>query len=227
MGTFHLTELMNHPHDHKVDFARLDFAQDTTLRDYQIDNKRKIYLAWQKHRSIMLQMPTGTGKTRLFVSIVRDLHHWGARNKRAVKILILAHRKELIEQIDETLGLKYHQVHGIIMSQNMEQRKYPVQIGSVPTLTRRLDRWISKEFDIIIIDEAHHVKARSYKEIIKQFPNAKILGVTATPYRLNGAGFRPEFDELIVSDPVSTFIKKRLFERLSLLLNQFFVWPSG
>lgn len=208
MGTFHLAELMNHPHDHKVDFARLDFAQDTTLRDYQIDNKRKIYLAWQKHRSIMLQMPTGTGKTRLFVSIVRDLHHWGARNKRAVKILILAHRKELIEQIDETLGLKYHQVHGIIMSQNMEQRKYPVQIGSVPTLTRRLDRWISKEFDIIIIDEAHHVKARSYKEIIKQFPNAKILGVTATPYRLNGAGFRPEFDELIVSDPVSTFIKK-------------------
>lgn len=208
MGTFHLAELMNHPHDHKVDFARLDFAQDTTLRDYQIDNKRKIYLAWQKHRSIMLQMPTGTGKTRLFVSIVRDLHHWGARNKRAVKILILAHRKELIEQIDETLGLKYHQVHGIIMSQNMEQRKYPVQIGSVPTLTRRLDRWISKEFDIIIIDEAHHVKARSYKEIIKQFPNAKILGVTATLYRLNGAGFRPEFDELIVSDPVSTFIKK-------------------
>ncbi|MBR5464905.1 MAG: DEAD/DEAH box helicase [Alistipes sp.] len=208
MGTFHLAELMNHPHDHKVDFARLDFAQDTTLRDYQIDNKRKIYLAWQKHRSIMLQMPTGTGKTRLFVSIVRDLHHWGARNKHAVKVLILAHRKELIEQIDETLGLKYHQVHGIIMSQNMEQRKYPVQIGSVPTLTRRLERWISKEFDVIIIDEAHHVKARSYKEIIKQFPNAKILGVTATPYRLNGAGFRPEFDELIVSDPVSTFIKK-------------------
>lgn len=94
------------------------------------------------------------------------------------------------------------------MSQNMEQRKYPVQIGSVPTLTRRLDRWISKEFDVIIIDEAHHVKARSYKEIIKQFPNAKILGVTATPYRLNGAGFRPEFEELIVSDPVATFIKK-------------------
>ncbi len=208
MKSVRLSDLANPLSPHKVDFAKLNYFQDSTLRDYQVENKRKIYQAWETHRSVMLQMPTGTGKTRLFVSIVRDLHNWGALRKQAVKVLILAHRKELIEQIDETLGLKYHLVHGIIMSQNMEHHKYPVQVGSVPTLNRRLERWGSKDFDVIIIDEAHHVKARSYKEILRQFPNAKILGVTATPYRLNGAGFHPEFEELIISDPVSLFIKR-------------------
>lgn len=193
---------------HKVDFSRLNPNRDSQLRDYQIENKKKIYEAWQLHKSVMLQMPTGTGKTRLFVSIVRDLHYWGASHKQAVKILILAHRQELIEQISETLGYTYNQAHGIIMSNNVEHKKLPVQVGSVPTLIRRMTRWEDKEFDIIIIDEAHHVKADSYKRIIKQYPNARLLGVTATPYRLNGAGFHPEFEKLITSWPISQFIQK-------------------
>ena len=193
---------------HKVDFSRLNPNNDSQLRDYQIENKRKIYNAWQLHKSVMLQMPTGTGKTRLFVSIVRDLHYWGALHKQAVKILILAHRQELIEQISETLGYTYHQAHGIIMSNNVEHKKLPVQVGSVPTLVRRISRWEDKDFDIIIIDEAHHVKADSYKRIIKQYPKARLLGVTATPYRLNGAGFHPEFEKLIISWPISQFIER-------------------
>lgn len=193
---------------HKVDFSRLNPNSDSQLRDYQIENKRKIYEAWQLHKSVMLQMPTGTGKTRLFVSIVRDLHFWGALHKQAVKILILAHRQELIEQISETLGYTYHQAHGIIMSNNVEHKKLPVQVGSVPTLVRRITRWEDKDFDIIIIDEAHHVKADSYKRIIKQYPKARLLGVTATPYRLNGAGFHPEFEKLIISWPISQFIQR-------------------
>ena len=156
----------------------------------------------------MLQMPTGTGKTRLFVSIAKDFHNWAVKNKTAVKILFLAHRHELIDQIDTHLGIKYGLAHGIIMAKNMELKKYPVQIGSVPTLTRRIDRWVDKQFDIIIIDEAHHVKAESYKKIIKAFPYAKVLGVTATPYRLNGEGFMDEFEGLIVSEPINSFIKK-------------------
>ena len=190
-----------------INFSELDPYSDDSLRDYQIENKIKIYDAWKKHRSVMLQMPTGTGKTRVFVSIAKDLHNWGAKNKRAVRVLILAHRKELIEQISENVGLKYGLAHGLIVSQNVEQRKYPFQVGSVPTLNRRLFKWSSNDFDVIIIDEAHHVKAQSYRNILKEYPKAKILGVTATPYRLNGAGFRPEFDDLIVSPSISEFIK--------------------
>ena len=192
----------------ELDFTEIDFNADDSLRDYQIENKRKIYDAWSKLDRVMLQMPTGTGKTRLFVSIVKDLHNWGAENKRAVKVLILAHRKELIEQISTNVGYKYGLAHGLIVSQNQESKLYPVQVGSVPTLNRRLDRWDDKEFDVIIIDEAHHVKATSYKNILQQYPKAKVLGVTATPYRLNGVGFVPEFEELIISPSVAEFIKR-------------------
>lgn len=194
--------------NNSIDFSLLNPESDKTLRDYQIENKRKIYEAWLQYRSIMLQMPTGTGKTRLFVSIARDLHNYGVKCKQAIKILFLAHRKELIEQISDDLCVKYGLAHGLIVSQSLEQKKLPIQIGSVPTLTRRLERWEAKDFDIIIIDEAHHVKAKSYRKIINLYPNAKILGVTATPYRLNGAAFRPEFEELIISPSVAEFIKR-------------------
>lgn len=208
MGSFPLDQLLKQGNISRIRFEQLEARTDTSLRDYQIANKAKIYSAWCDHRSVMLQMPTGTGKTRLFVSIVKDLHNWGARNKTAVKVLLLAHRKELIDQIDHNLGIDYGLAHGLIISQSIEQKKYPVQIGSVPTLNRRLAKWSDKEFDVIIIDEAHHVKAQSYKKILAEFPSAKILGVTATPYRLNGAGFRPEFDYLIISDPISQFIQR-------------------
>ncbi len=201
-------DLKKAPDSFSIDFSKLNPSKDGTLRDYQVENKRKIYEAWQTYRSVMLQMPTGTGKTRLFVSIARDIFDYGASIKRTFKVLILAHRKELIEQISDHLGQKYRLAHGLIISQSIEQKKYSMQVGSVPTLNRRLERWEDKNFDVIIIDEAHHVKAKSYKKIIDLFPNAKILGVTATPYRLNHAGFRPEFDELIVSPSVAEFIKR-------------------
>lgn len=191
-----------------LDFSKLNPGRDTTLRDYQVENKRKVYEAWQHCRSVMLQMPTGTGKTRLFVSIARDIFDYSLTIKRTLRVLILAHRKELIQQISDHLGQKYRLAHGLIISQSIEQSKYSMQVGSVPTLNRRLARWENKKFDVIIIDEAHHVKAKSYKRIIDLYPNAKILGVTATPYRLNHAGFRPEFDELIVSPSVNEFIKR-------------------
>lgn len=194
--------------DHKVDFAQLNAAADTTLRPYQIDNKAQIYEFWHKGRSVMLQMPTGTGKTRLFVSIVKDLHNWSKQNNTSAKVLLLAHRKELILQIAQNVNIKYNLSHGLIAAQSPEQREHDIQIGSVPTLTRRLEGWSEEDFDVIIIDEAHHVKADSYKRILQEYPNAKILGVTATPYRLNGAGFKQEFEQLIVSEPVSEFIKK-------------------
>lgn len=201
------TYLAPFAYKHRIDFKELNPYRDRTLRDYQSEGKAKIYQMWTQMRSIMFQMPTGTGKTKLFVSIARDLFDWGAQRKMAVKILFLAHRIELLDQIDETLGVKYHLAHAMIASQSREQMYYPLQIASVQTLIRRLDRWADKDFDVIIIDEAHHVKAESYKKILRAFPRAKVLGVTATPYRMSHESFRPEFDELITSYPVAKFIK--------------------
>jgi superfamily II DNA or RNA helicase len=181
---------------------------DEQLRDYQLENKLKIYNLWIDNQSVMLQMPTGTGKTRLFASIVKDIHKLSIQNKKAYKVLILAHRQELIKQISENIGVRYGIAHGKIMSKNWEEDFYPTQVASVQTLTRRLDKWGDKKFDFIIIDEAHHALAPTYKKICKEFPDAKLLGVTATPYRMSKASFRTMFDELIISDSISEFIKK-------------------
>lgn len=193
---------------HKVDFNELNPYRDKKLYPYQRESKAKIYKLWTQLRSIMFQMPTGTGKTHLFVSISRDLHEWGIQHKTAVKILFLAHRRELIKQIKEKLSLKYNLAAGTIMANNMEEKYLPLQVASVQTLIRRIDDWKAKDFDFIIVDEAHHVKAESYKTILRAFPHAKVLGVTATPYRMSHESFRPEFDDLITSLPVSQFIKE-------------------
>lgn len=189
-------------------FADLLRYKDSDLRPYQNENKEQIYKSWNDNRAVMLQMPTGTGKTRLFVSILKDFHKYAAESKKQIRVLILVHRVELIDQISEELGVRYGLAHGFIHSKDRERRKFPFQIASVQTLNRRLDNWKDYGFDFIIVDEAHHVLAESYKKIINTFPNAKILGVTATPYRLSGVGFRPEFDKLIVSDSIQEFINK-------------------
>lgn len=178
------------------------------LRDYQIEHKKQIYELWKYHRSVLLQMPTGTGKTRLFASIVRDLHDYGCKLGKAFKVLILVHRQELVDQTAKTLGLNYNVAHGIIMSGTKQQMYYPTQIASVQTLSRRLKHWVEKDFDFIIIDEAHHALAKSYIEICEIFEKSKILGVTATPYRINAKPFTLLFNALIVSMKVSEFIER-------------------
>lgn len=183
-------------------------SADESLRPYQSENKGRVYEAWKSCNAVMLQMPTGTGKTRLFVSILQDIHRCAMEIKTQIRVLILVHRIELIDQISYELGVRYGLAHGIIHSQDRERPMFPFQIASVQTLNRRLDRWSERSFDFIIVDEAHHVLAESYKKIINTYPNAKVLGVTATPYRLSGVGFRPEFDVLIESEPIREFIKK-------------------
>ena len=185
-----------------------NIEKDESLRPYQSEVKQKIYEAWKTQRSIMLQMPTGTGKTRVFCSIVIDIHKESIKTKKAIKVLVLVHRRELIEQASETLGLKYNIAHGIILSRYFEQKKMPTQIASVQTLKKRLSNWSNKKFDYIIIDEAHHALAPTYKSIIDEFSTAKILGVSATPYRLSGESFTSIFQKLIQSYTVLEFIEK-------------------
>jgi len=182
---------------------------NSALRDYQKKQKQEIYDRLRVHQNVLLQMPTGTGKTRLFSSIVKDVHKLGAKNKIALKVLILAHRRELIDQISDNIGHKYNVSHGLIISKKESSPKYPTQIASIQTLIRRIDEWRSKRFDIIIIDEAHHAIASTYLNIIDEFENAKVIGVTATPYRLGGEALCNIFDDLITSPPVYKFIQDK------------------
>jgi len=193
-----------------IDFDILKQYSETDegLRNYQQTSKQKVYNVWAAGKSVMLQMPTGTGKTRLFVSIIKDIFHYSRETKKALKVLVLVHRTELIDQIDEELGYKYGLAHGIIQSRDKERKNYPIQLASVQTLNKRLNKWKEKAFDFIIVDEAHHVEAVSYQKIISAFPNALLLGVTATPVRLSGEGFTGTFDELIVSPSVKDFIEE-------------------
>ena len=153
-------------------------------------------------------MPTGTGKTRLFSSIIKDTQMLAQADRARQGVLVLAHRTELIEQIDETLSHKYGIAHGIIKSGYEEKMHYPVQVASVQTIVRRLPRWAERGFSYIIIDEAHHAVSPTYLKICKMFPEAKILGVTATPCRLAGDALRKLFKELVLSQPVSKFIEQ-------------------
>lgn len=189
-----------------LDFEKLKYSKDTSLRPYQKDNKEKIYDIWKEKRSVMLQMPTGTGKTRLFSSIIKDIESYSSAHGLELTCLVMVHRMELIDQIVKTLMNSYGLEAGIIQAGFRQHPELALQVASVQTLSRRLENWTEKKFDFIIVDEAHHVPADSYLKIINAFPDAKLLGVTATPYRLSGEGFTDIFEELIVSPSVKEFI---------------------
>ena len=181
-------------------------CNDDSLRYYQFENKLKIYNEWQNCKSVMLQMPTGTGKTRLFVSIVNDILACRMHDEIVPSILLLVHRKELVNQIAETLA-SYGLEYGIIQAGAEESRFCHIQVASVQTLVRRLQRWGRVRFEFIIIDEAHHTPSPTYMKILDAFSDSKLLGVTATPHRLDYWGFAHIFDKLIVSPDPMEFIK--------------------
>ncbi len=169
------------------------------LRPYQINGITKIFNKWREgKKSILFQMPTGTGKTILFNEIAR----MGFVKQR--KILIVAHRIELIEQITKKLINKGINVGQIIAEKKIDYSK-PIQVASIQTLSRREH----PEANLIIIDECHHSKANSYKKLWEIYPDAKFLGVTATPYRLSGEGFDDLFNDLIISMSINEFIQHK------------------
>lgn len=177
---------------------------DTILRPYQQYSKREIFKKWNSFFNVMLQLPTGTGKTVLFTSIIRDL-----ADVEDSKILILAHRKELIEQISEHLKI-YDIDHGIITSGRKRCLEKMVQVASVQTLTHdnNIDLLDELKPKFIIIDEAHHSLAESYTKFWKKCVDCWKLGVTATPYRLNNKSFLSHFDALVQSMEIDDFINQ-------------------
>ena len=274
--------------------------KEIKLFDYQEDMKERIEKALRLHRSVMAQMPTGTGKTVLLASVVESF----LREHSNCNVWIVAHRRELVSQIQETIERVFSKTHPSSLTIKEDFSNHPVNSSKItPSLftlkegstshpdpltlrgeggnrpTRcseplrskdggpskvspdcagwdRLDatclrpaeglgdrlgmsgaskvspdclsasafnvpikavsiQWLSKHYDeieeepgMIVIDEAHHALAKTYKEMWERFPNAKFLGLTATPCRLNGKGFTDLFDVLVQSWSVPEFISK-------------------
>ena len=261
--------------------------KDIKLFDYQEDMKERIEKALRLHRSVMVQMPTGTGKTVLLASVVESF----LREHSNCNVWIVAHRRELVSQIRETIQRVFSKTHPSSLTLKGGSTAFPKPLspqgtGDVTAPPRRSEplrskdggpskvspdclsagalkgaskgapdcagwdrldatclrpgdglgatsassvnpasdmmpikavsiQWLSKHYDeieeepgMIVIDEAHHALAKTYKEMWERFPNAKFLGLTATPCRLNGKGFTDLFDVLVQSWGVPEFISK-------------------
>ena len=265
--------------------------KEIKLFDYQEDMKERIEKALRLHRSVMAQMPTGTGKTVLLASVVESF----LREHSNCNVWIVAHRRELVSQIRETIQRVFSKTHPFSLTIKEDLSNHPVNSSKItPSLftlkegstshpdpltlrgeggnrpTRcseplrskdggpskvspdcagwdRLGaaclrpaeglgatsassvnptsdmmsikavsiQWLSKHYDeieeepgMIVIDEAHHALAKTYKGMWDRFPKAKFLGLTATPCRLNGKGFTDLFDVLVQSWSVPEFISK-------------------
>lgn len=172
-----------------------------TLRDYQhraIQDLRSAYRGGT--RAALLVLPTGGGKTVIFSSITTNAIQRGGQ------VLILVHRRELIYQTSSQLtdlGVE----HGVIAN-GFPSKDAPVQVASVQTIVRRLHK-INWQPTLVIIDEAHHAVAGSWERILDHFRAALLLGVTATPMRLDGRGLGNWFDEMVLGPSVSSLIEMK------------------
>lgn len=188
-----------------IRFSHIE-ADNEGLRGYQCDMKHDIYDKWDYMTNVMLQMPTGTGKTVVFASIVKDILRWCRENSPESKILVIAHRKELIRQAAKKMKFASP---GIIRNGEPMDLSRPVQVASIQTFMsrRNYETMRRQRFDFIIIDEAHHSMASGYQKLWEMFPNSKKLGVTATPWRMNHSGFTELFDDMVLSYSIEWFVE--------------------
>jgi DNA repair protein RadD len=173
------------------------------LRDYQIEviTKFDAEVAAGRRR-VLLVAPTASGKTVVAGAIIGNAASTGRR------ILFLAHRRELIQQASR----KLHAVgvdHGIIQAGFSPRPSVPVQVASVQTLHARAIRGTTMELPsaaVVVVDEAHHIRARTYQRLLSAYPEAIVLGLTATPCRGDGRGLGNAFDVLVECPPVAELI---------------------
>ena len=177
-----------------------------TLRPYQQTARENIHSEWENgHLRTLLILPTGTGKTIVFASVAADQVRAGDR------VLILAHRGELLEQAADKLQRSTGLVSAVEKAESTCLNSwYRVVVGSVQTLQRasRLERFPQDYFGTIIIDEAHHAITDGYLRILEHFPTAKVLGVTATPDRGDMRNLGEVFDSLAFEYKLTDAIKE-------------------
>ncbi len=242
------------------------------LRDYQTDIMARIIDEWQRCKSVMVQMPTGTGKTRVLAALVNEeLNDNNETTGRTRSVWIVAHRRELVEQIKETveqfiihnsqfiIGLNRTTFHNWGKPNNVSQlanaelrfirhnwgkpndvsqldcdkrcstpinkhkanHNFPLSIlNSQLSYASKIHvlsiQWLARHWEdvkdempsLIVIDEAHHALADTYAELWRKYPEAKKLGMTATPCRMNGKGFTDLFDKLISGWSIAEFVRR-------------------
>lgn len=176
------------------------------LRPYQQEAREAIENEWSNgRRKTLLVLPTGTGKTIVFSAVVEDMVRNGDR------VLILAHRGELLEQaadkLDKATGLGCSVEKA---EQTCIGQWFRVVVGSVQTLQRpkRLENFPPDYFSTIIVDEAHHILTDGYQRVLEHFPEAKVLGVTATPDRSDRQNLGLFFDSLAYEYSIVKAIKE-------------------
>lgn len=176
--------------------------KEIRLYNYQTEMKERIDVAFRSYRSVMVQMPTGTGKTVLLSEVVKG-------EEQRVKnpwVWIVVHRRELVEQIRDTLDTMLSCPYSTLDTTSpLLSENSRIKVMSIQWLSRHYQDMAEKP-SLIVIDEAHHAVAKTYAEVMNAYPEAKKLGVTATPCRLNKKGFTDLFDVLLQSWPTKKFI---------------------
>jgi superfamily II DNA or RNA helicase len=174
----------------------------TELRDYQKDDTAKIEAALDAGAKVLYVLPTGAGKTVVAAAIV----------ERAVqadkRVLMLTHRREILKQTSFKIPLE----HGLIQAGLSIDLSYPIQIASIQTLwarCMRTDKVPLPAADVIIIDEAHHIAAQTWRQILEAYPNARRIGLTATPCRGDGRGLGNYFDLIIEGPQIPELIAQK------------------
>lgn len=169
------------------------------LFDYQEEMVKRVQNAFRGHRSVMVQMPTGTGKTYLLAAVVGLFAQ--------EEVWIVAHRRELVSQIENAIERFYpsETVETISRSSCCKPAE-SIKVMSIQWLSRHYREMKGRKPALIVVDEAHHAVANTYAEVLRTFPKAKVLGLTATPYRMSGQGFRSLFDVLLTSWSMERFI---------------------
>ena len=176
--------------------------KEIRLYNYQAEMKERIDVAFRSYRSVMVQMPTGTGKTVLLSEVVKG-------EEQRVKnpwVWIVVHRRELVEQIRYTLNTMLSCPYSTLdTTSSLLSENSRIKVMSIQWLSRHYQDMAEKP-SLIVIDEAHHAVAKTYAEVMNAYPEARKLGVTATPCRLNKKGFTDLFDVLLQSWPTKKFI---------------------
>ena len=212
------------------------------LRDYQIEICERVREAFARHRSVMVQMPTGTGKTVVLAELVREYLNVNLNVNGGRNVLIVAHRRELVEQIQQALlrvmgagvarelptqkscdclcaeGAAARESCDYLTQQGCDCLKQQgcdclcsegaaahIAVHSIQWLARNIEKVKGKP-GLVIVDEAHHALAKTYKMMWEAWPEAKFLGLTATPWRMSGEGFTDLFEVMVQSWSVKRFI---------------------